>query len=99
MHKTYIDLVLDGEADALILLSIKLNDKELVDGIDYTIKGDTLTIPSSVLGESTSNKLVTKVEIVPENNTQLSGLYKSGSMYCTQCEAMGFRRITYYPDR
>jgi aminopeptidase N len=42
---------------------------------------------------------VTKVKIVPEENTQLSGLYKSGGMYCTQCEAMGFRRITYYPDR
>ena len=41
----------------------------------------------------------TTVEIVPEDNTQLSGLYKSGDMYCTQCEAEGFRRITYYPDR
>jgi len=92
------DLVLDGEADALTLLSIKLDDKELVEGIDYTIKGDTLTIPSKLLGDTTS-KLVTKVEVVPETNTQLSGLYKSGSMYCTQCEAMGFRRITFYPDR
>ena len=43
--------------------------------------------------------LTTRVKIIPETNTQLSGLYKSGSMYCTQCEAMGFRRITYYPDR
>ncbi|GMH61857.1 hypothetical protein TrRE_jg12275, partial [Triparma retinervis] len=35
----------------------------------------------------------------PEDNTQLSGFYKSGPMYCSQCEAEGFRRITYYPDR
>ena len=40
------------------------------------------------------------VEIIPEDNTQLSGLYKDGSgMFCSQCEAQGFRRITYYPDR
>src|SRR5262249_52344054 len=35
----------------------------------------------------------------PAANTQLSGLYRSGSIYCTQCEAEGFRRITYFPDR
>ncbi|MBP1804582.1 aminopeptidase N [Rubellimicrobium aerolatum] len=39
------------------------------------------------------------VEIDPESNTRLEGLYLSGGMYCTQCEAEGFRRITYYPDR
>ena len=37
--------------------------------------------------------------ICPERNTKLEGLYKSSSMYCTQCEAEGFRRITYFPDR
>ena len=37
--------------------------------------------------------------IRPERNTRLEGLYRSGGMYCTQCEAEGFRRITYYPDR
>ncbi|MBI1302162.1 MAG: aminopeptidase N [Alphaproteobacteria bacterium] len=42
-------------------------------------------------------KILTK--IYPENNTRLEGLYKSGGTYCTQCEAEGFRRITYYPDR
>ncbi|MCK0170545.1 aminopeptidase N [Aliiroseovarius sp. S1123] len=40
-----------------------------------------------------------EVEISPENNTALEGLYMSNGMYCTQCEAEGFRRITYYPDR
>ena len=40
-----------------------------------------------------------EVEIDPKNNTALEGLYMSGGMYCTQCEAEGFRKITYYPDR
>ena len=40
-----------------------------------------------------------EVEIAPENNTALEGLYMSNGMYCTQCEAQGFRKITYYPDR
>ena len=95
------DLVLDGEADALTLLSISLDDKELVEGVDYTIEGDTLTIPASLLptDSDATSILKTKVKVHPETNTQLSGLYKSGSMYCTQCEAMGFRRITYFPDR
>ena len=39
------------------------------------------------------------MEIEPEKNTQLSGLYHSGSMYCTQMEAEGFRRFTYFLDR
>ena len=40
-----------------------------------------------------------EVEIAPVENTALEGLYMSNGMYCTQCEAEGFRRITYYPDR
>ena len=43
--------------------------------------------------------LETEVEIQPEANTALEGLYMSKGMYCTQCEAEGFRKITYYPDR
>ncbi|MGX9353724.1 aminopeptidase N [Roseobacteraceae bacterium S113] len=43
--------------------------------------------------------LETEVEISPETNTALEGLYMSNGMYCTQCEAEGFRKITYYPDR
>ena len=40
-----------------------------------------------------------QVEIDPKGNTALEGLYMSNGMYCTQCEAQGFRKITYYPDR
>ncbi|GAA3897827.1 aminopeptidase N [Halomonas cibimaris] len=43
--------------------------------------------------------LETRVRIAPEANTALEGLYQSNGMYCTQCEAEGFRRITFYPDR
>jgi len=43
--------------------------------------------------------LETEVEISPATNTALEGLYVSNGMYCTQCEAEGFRKITYYPDR
>lgn len=84
------DMILNGEASALTLTSIQYNGVELVDGTDYTIVQDMLIIPSSVLKEK-GGIVKTSVEIVPETNTQLSGLYKSssGKMYCTQCEAMG----------
>ena len=44
-------------------------------------------------------ELTIVTEIDPEANTALEGLYKSGGAFCTQCEAEGFRRITYYMDR
>lgn len=47
----------------------------------------------------TSHRVETEVLIHPERNTQLMGLYASGGLLCTQCEAEGFRRITYFPDR
>jgi aminopeptidase N len=83
------DLILNGEASALTLLSIQYNGIDLVLGTDFTIVGDTLLIPSRTLGRQGGGVLTTSVDIVPETNTQLSGLYKSGKMYCTQCEAMG----------
>src|SRR6202035_4860767 len=43
--------------------------------------------------------LETEIEIDPTANTKLMGLYRSGNTYATQCEAEGFRRITYFPDR
>ena len=42
-------------------------------------------------------RIVTRIH--PEQNTALEGLYRSSKMYCTQCEAQGFRKITYYQDR
>ncbi len=69
-----------------------------VDGIavnDWRIEGDQLVI--SLAGDA--HQVETVVEIAPERNTQLMGLYASGGNLCTQCEAEGFRRITWFPDR
>jgi len=92
------DLVLDGDETCVSLLSLSVDGEDLVADEDYTVSPGKLTIHASAL---TRPKCVLKtvIETVPEDNTQLSGLYKSGPMYCTQCEAVGFRRITYYPDR
>jgi hypothetical protein len=89
------DMVLDGDESCVKLLAITMNGNALEEGTDYTLEPGKLILKSPPAGAV----LETTVELVPEENTQLSGLYKSGSMYCTQCEAMGFRRITYYPDR
>ena len=85
-------LVLDGEQ--LELLEIKL-DGTTLQSQQYQIETSSLTIPSV----PESFDLEIKVRIHPEKNTSLEGLYRSGTMFCTQCEAEGFRRITYFPDR
>jgi hypothetical protein len=89
------DLTLDGDESCVKLLSLTLNGKNLEEEKDYTLEPGKLILKNP----PAEAVLKTVVEIVPEDNTQLSGLYKDGPMYCTQCEAMGFRRITYYPDR
>ncbi|NJR77905.1 aminopeptidase N [Sphingomonas corticis] len=69
-----------------------------VDGVainDWRLEGETLVIPLS----GDAHVVETEVEIAPDRNTQLMGLYASGGNLCTQCEAEGFRRITYFPDR
>ncbi|MBT8495836.1 MAG: aminopeptidase N, partial [Deltaproteobacteria bacterium] len=76
------------------LVSLSL-DGEPVAEDRYQRTEDSLTIPG--VADRFSLEVTTK--IVPENNTALEGLYKSGDMYCTQCEAEGFRKITYYLDR
>ncbi len=86
-------LVLNGEE--LVLKSIKLDGAELKPG-DYTVSETHLTLPAPKTEEFTL-EIITAIE--PEKNTRLEGLYMSGGNYCTQCEAEGFRRITYYPDR
>eukprot|EP00535_Pseudo-nitzschia_heimii_P008719 CAMPEP_0197181820 /NCGR_PEP_ID=MMETSP1423-20130617/5987_1 /TAXON_ID=476441 /ORGANISM="Pseudo-nitzschia heimii, Strain UNC1101" /LENGTH=1006 /DNA_ID=CAMNT_0042632139 /DNA_START=229 /DNA_END=3249 /DNA_ORIENTATION=- len=93
-----VDLVLDGDETSIELLGVKLNGKDLIEGDNdngYVLEPGRMIVKNPPPG----SVLTTTVAVVPEKNTQLSGLYKSGPMYCTQCEAMGFRRITYYPDR
>lgn len=86
------DCVLDGEQ--LELISIKLNGRPL-QGNEYQRTEKTLLLSS--VPESFELEIVTVIQ--PDQNTALEGLYHSGSLLCTQCEAEGFRRITYYPDR
>jgi aminopeptidase N len=90
--ETNAPLMLDGEA--LTLLRVALNGEEL--GANrYHIEGETLLIPD--LPDMATLEIETR--IAPKDNTELSGLYTSNGGYFTQCEAEGFRRITYFPDR
>ena len=86
------ECVLDGEQ--LELLSVKLNG-QLLKGNEYQ-RTDTSLLITSVPEQF---ELEIETIIHPDKNTALEGLYYSGSLLCTQCEAQGFRRITYYPDR
>jgi aminopeptidase N len=86
-------IVLDG--DELSLTSIKLNGRDLrADEYEATASALTIKAPPR-------SKLTLEIETVinPSANTKLMGLFRSNAIYCTQCEAEGFRRITYFPDR
>lgn len=86
------ELILNGED--LILESITL-DGELLPPSKYAVVDQRLIIHEPP--ENFELAIVTK--IYPQKNTQLSGLYRSKDTYCTQCEAQGFRRITYFIDQ
>jgi len=88
-------LVLDGEE--LTLKAISINGSPLPSEA-YEHVGNMLTIKGSALPTSPFT-LETTVRNKPRLNTGLSGLYYSGAMLCTQCEAEGFRRITFFQDR
>ena len=86
-------MILDGEALELLGL--------MVDGVPlgpdrYRLEGEQLVLLPELPAEFV---LETRVRIHPETNTELSGLYRSSGNFCTQCEAEGFRRITYHLDR
>jgi aminopeptidase N len=85
-------LTLDGEA--LELVSVAL-DGEMLGANRYQVSDETLSL--SELPDAFTLDIETRIE--PQNNTELSGLYKSGGNFCTQCEAEGFRRITFFQDR
>ncbi|MDZ7595425.1 MAG: aminopeptidase N, partial [Thiobacillus sp.] len=86
-------LVLNGEALALQAVSL---DGDALDPARYTVADDTLAIAGPL---PDAFVLETVVRIEPDANTQLSGLYRSKDGYFSQCEAQGFRRITFFPDR
>ncbi|HEY0300501.1 MAG TPA: aminopeptidase N, partial [Rhizomicrobium sp.] len=85
-------LALDGEE--LKLISVAIDGRKL-EGGEYALTKDTLTLTK--LPAAFTLQIVT--EISPEHNTTLNGLYTSNGMFCTQCEAEGFRRITFFLDR
>ena len=86
-------LKLDG--DDLVLIGVLLDGAPLMED-DYVVRADGFTLINPPK-EAFTLELIT--EINPEANSQLMGLYRSNGTYCTQCEAEGFRRITYFLDR
>jgi len=85
-------LLLDGEE--LELISLRLDNHELLKD-DYLIDDKSL----KVVNPPDSFVLEIVTHIYPSKNSSLEGLYRSSGIFCTQCEAEGFRKITYYPDR
>ncbi|SEH06637.1 aminopeptidase N [Candidatus Venteria ishoeyi] len=87
------NLVLHGEQ--LKTLSLKVNDNALAADI-WQADEENLTVLTQLPEQFV---LESEVEIYPQNNTSLDGLYQSSGNFCTQCEAEGFRRITWFLDR
>jgi aminopeptidase N len=87
-------LLLDGEG--LILESLRLNGQPLAEG-RYELTPESLCIPGAPKIDVFILEIETRVN--PKANTALEGLYLSKDMLCTQCEAEGFRKIAYFPDR
>ncbi|MCO4753511.1 MAG: aminopeptidase N [Bacteriovoracaceae bacterium] len=86
------ELVLDGVDLKLLELSI---DGQELSADDYSVTDKSLI----VITDKNEFVLESKVEIDPKNNFSCEGLYKSGEIFCTQNEAQGFRKITYFLDR
>jgi aminopeptidase N len=88
-------------AEALRLDGVRLKpvsvalDGRVLDAADYIVTAEDLTIA----GAPDAFVLETEVEIDPAGNAALEGLYMSAGRFCTQCEAEGFRKITWFPDR
>jgi len=90
--RTTVSDVIRLNGDGLTPLSVKL-DGEMVD--NWSMDGGDLVLPLS----HGPHEVEITTQIDPAANTQLTGLYASNGMLCTQCEAEGFRRITFFPDR
>ncbi len=89
-------LQLNGEH--LTLVSLVL-DNQALSKDQYQLCDTLLTIEASSLPDRSKFTLTIITEINPQENTALEGLFKSGDAFCTQCEAEGFRRMSYYLDR
>jgi len=91
-----LDTVLKLNGEQLTLVELWLNGNLLTPS-DYDVDDLWLTVHSA--SSLVDFDLIVVTELNPQDNTTLEGLYRSGGNYCTQCEAEGFRRITYYLDR
>lgn len=89
-------LQLNGEHLSLVSLVL---DNQALSKEHYQLSDTLLTISASSLPDHNDFTLTITTEVNPQENTSLEGLFKSGDAFCTQCEAEGFRRITYYLDR
>ena len=92
-------LVLNGKEPFFELVSARVDGENLPSSA-YVVEADgddTVMTITSVPTTTFTLEITTKFK--PQENTELSGLYKSSGTFCTQCEAEGFRSITYYPDR
>ncbi|MGE5085190.1 MAG: aminopeptidase N, partial [Bacillota bacterium] len=85
-------LHLNGED--LKLVSVKINGQTLSPS-QYQLAAEEMIIPTV----PASFTLEIETQLEPQNNTSLEGLYKSNGIFCTQCEAQGFRKITWFLDR
>ena len=83
---------LDGQH--LELLQVRIDDRELTNN-EYSVDEESMTL----FAVPDVCEVFIRVKIHPETNVSLEGLYKSSTLFCTQCEAESFRRITFYPDR
>jgi aminopeptidase N len=88
-------VALDLDGDELVFVSAELDGAPLA-AADFQASASQFVLPRPPRGPFTL-KIETRLD--PAANTKLMGLYRSGSAYCTQCEAEGFRRITYFLDR
>ena len=87
-----VPLVLDGQDLKLVSLAI---DGRVLDASEYAVGVESLTI----FDPPASFTLEVETELKPQENTSLEGLYRTSGNFCTQCEAEGFRKITYFLDR
>ncbi|WP_315762853.1 aminopeptidase N [Sphingomonas sp. Y38-1Y] len=97
--RAVLEVTRNGEHDAPLHL-----DGDGIEPVSITVDGAPADwVPTdrgiAVRLTGASHRVETEVVIHPERNTQLMGLYASGGLLCTQCEAEGFRRITFFPDR
>ncbi len=95
-ESTEKETILKLNAENMEIMSVKLNEKNLEKG-EYKYLEDLSIL--EILGVPEEFTLETEVKIYPHLNKELAGLYKSDNIFCTQCEPLGFRRITPHLDR